>query len=215
MVSNHLSLAFYWIIYCVLHSVLADIRVKAFFQKKWNTYYQYYRLGYNLFAFVGLALILWFQLSIKPIHLFKITVPLQTIGVLIAIGGLALMLVCIKKYFSDLSGLLSLKRKKLSPPLIISGVHRYVRHPLYLGTFIFIWGLVILFPMLSLLISNVIITAYTIIGIGLEEKKLVIDFGEHYQSYQKNVPKLVPKMRLARCLNTTNAKSTELADKGN
>ena len=72
------------------------------------------------------------------------------------------------------------------------GFHRYVRHPLYLGTFITIWAGFLLLPLISLLISNAIITIYTLIGIELEEKKLILEFGEDYREYQNRVPRLIP-----------------------
>ena len=77
------------------------------------------------------------------------------------------MILCIKNYFLSLSGLKSLLNESYSNELIIKGVHRYVRHPLYLGTFAFIWGLWLLLPTVSFLIVNVIITTYTLVGIRL------------------------------------------------
>jgi protein-S-isoprenylcysteine O-methyltransferase Ste14 len=79
--------------------------------------------------------------------------------------------------------------------LQISGVHRYVRHPLYLGTFIFLWGLFLLIPLWSSLIAVVLIQAYTQTGIIFEEKKLVAEFGDQYRDYQQAVPKLIPGLR--------------------
>jgi methanethiol S-methyltransferase len=55
--------------------------------------------------------------------------------------------------------------------------------------------LFLLLPYLSLLIANSIITVYTLIGIGLEEKKLVNEFGESYSNYQASVPKLIPFLK--------------------
>jgi protein-S-isoprenylcysteine O-methyltransferase Ste14 len=68
-----------------------------------------------------------------------------------------------------------------------------VRHPLYAGTFIFIWGLFILVPSLSLLISNTIITIYTLIGLRFEEQKLEKEFGDAYKTYKQKVPMIIPK----------------------
>ena len=79
--------------------------------------------------------------------------------------------------------------------LYIAGLHRYVRHPLYLGTFIFIWGLWIVVPTLSLLIANAIITIYTLIAIPLEEKKLIKEFGDAYKRYTETVPRIIPRFR--------------------
>jgi protein-S-isoprenylcysteine O-methyltransferase Ste14 len=55
-----------------------------------------------------------------------------------------------------------------------------------------LWGLFIILPYLSFLISNIIITIYTLIGIELEEKKLELEFGESYRQYKQKVPKLLP-----------------------
>jgi protein-S-isoprenylcysteine O-methyltransferase Ste14 len=113
----------------------------------------------------------------------------------LGLSGLSLMLVCIKKYFISLSGLLSLVKETVSHQLLITGIHRYIRHPLYLGTFTFLWGLFLTTPYLSLLIANSIITVYTLIGIRLEETKLINEFGENYKLYQKKVPKLIPSFK--------------------
>jgi len=37
-----------------------------------------------------------------------------------------------------------------------------------------------------------VLTAYIIIGTRLEEKKLVLEFGESYTKYQHEVPMLIP-----------------------
>ena len=92
----------------------------------------------------------------------------------------------------SISGLRSLLIENVRNELQIRGIHKYVRHPLYLGTFVFIWGLFLLFPVLSLLVTNAIITIYTLIGIQFEEKKLIDEFGESYRQYRAAVPKLIP-----------------------
>jgi protein-S-isoprenylcysteine O-methyltransferase Ste14 len=110
--------------------------------------------------------------------------------------GAAIMLICIKKYFLSLSGLKSLfANKVVANELRIDGIHKYVRHPLYLGTFIFIWGGFLLLPLLSLLISISIITIYTLIGIRLEEEKLLAEFGETYRKYILLTPMIIPGLK--------------------
>jgi methanethiol S-methyltransferase len=193
MLINHIILATLWIVYVVLHSVLASLGLKSRMQKKLGGKYKHYRLGYTVFAFVFLAVIVWYQLSIATIRFYKPGFLVVIAGYLVAITGFGIMLTCIKKYFMSLSGLRSLFQETVYPELIISGIHRHVRHPLYLGTFIFIWGLAVLFPYLSLIITNAIITIYTLIAIKFEEDKLVKEFGEQYTIYQKTVPKIIPK----------------------
>jgi protein-S-isoprenylcysteine O-methyltransferase Ste14 len=72
------------------------------------------------------------------------------------------------------------------------GLHRYVRHPLYFGTLLFIWSLFFIYPYLNNLLACIVITGYTVFGAMLEEKKLVAEFGEKYVDYKKQVPMLIP-----------------------
>lgn len=191
MILNHIILATLWIIYCVLHSVLASEWLKRKLRNRMNNF-KWYRLWYTIFAFVFLAGLLYYQIKISTVKLFNVNNLLLIAGSLIAFSGLTLMAICIRKYFMNLSGLRSLAIEDFSNELQITGIHKYLRHPLYLGTFCFIWGLFLLLPILSLLISNTIITVYTLIGIELEEQKLINEFGESYLRYKASVPKLVP-----------------------
>ena len=195
---NHIILAFLWILYCVLHSVLADTGIKKRLSQAMGKNYRYYRLFYNIFAFLFLVALIYFQVSISTAQLFEVSTPILIAGFIIAFSGMVLMVICIGKYFFNISGLRSLVHEEVANVLVISGIHKYVRHPLYLGTFAFIWGLFLLLPYFSLLISDTIITVYTLIGIGLEEKKLISEFGDSYSQYRSQVPKLIPMLKLKR-----------------
>ena len=189
MIYDYILLSFLWIAYCFLHSFLADSSVKTAIQHKTGTSNRFYRLAYNIFAIAGLVATIGFQLNAKPLPLFvqsPVTVLLAAVFIL---SGLFIMLLCIIKYFKQLSGL-----KNIKPTLVTSGLHRFVRHPLYFGTFIFLGGIVFVFPLLTNLLSFVIIVLYTLWGIGLEEKKLVKIFGEDYIRYQNSVPKIIPRI---------------------
>jgi protein-S-isoprenylcysteine O-methyltransferase Ste14 len=197
VVKQHIVLAVGWIIFCVLHSLLASIRVKQKIAKSSGIFFKYYRLYYTLFAFITFTAVLIYQLKLSSPYVFSPNAISYTIGVFIGITGLAIMIVCIKKYFSNLSGLktLYIDEFKSGNSLIITGIHRYVRHPLYAGTFLFIWGLFVFMPYASFLISNFIITCYTLIGIRFEEQKLVREFGPQYEEYKKRVPKIIPSFK--------------------
>ncbi|MSQ94549.1 MAG: isoprenylcysteine carboxylmethyltransferase family protein [Gemmataceae bacterium] len=75
-------------------------------------------------------------------------------------------------------------------PLCIEGPYRYVRHPLMLGFLIAIWAQPIMPP--ELLMMNVELTVYVLIAIPLEERDLVRDFGEEYETYRTKVARLIP-----------------------
>lgn len=192
MLQAHLLLALLWIGFGLLHSVLASASLKAWFTQRWPKQAVHYRLWYTLFAFVTFGLVLWYTIILQSPLLFTTNGATQLAGGIIAVTGLVIMAVCIKKYFLSLSGLKSLFTKRPSHQLMISGIHRFMRHPLYAGTFLAIWGGFIFYPTLSFFITNFIITAYTLIGIRFEEKKLLAEFGADYKTYRQTVPKLIP-----------------------
>ena len=95
--------------------------------------------------------------------------------------------ICIKKYFKQMIGIMP-----AVPKLEISGIHKFVRHPLYLGTFLFLIGLFLAFPLLTNLIGVSIIIIYTLIGIKIKKKKLIKLFGSSYELYKEKVPMIIP-----------------------
>ncbi len=104
------------------------------------------------------------------------------------------MMVAIYKYFNLLSGVRSLYQEKQVAELKVDGVHKYMRHPLYTGTLLFLWGVFFIFPYVNNLIAVLLITLYVLIGIKYEERKLVVEFGDSYRNYQLTVPKLIPRL---------------------
>ncbi len=74
-------------------------------------------------------------------------------------------------------------------PLASRGLHRYVRHPLYSALFLCLWGLVN--DPLSLA-TAVWGSLYTLIGTYFEERKLISQYGEAYETYRRRVPAFLP-----------------------
>lgn len=190
MLEKYILLSLFWLFFCVLHSVLADIKIKFILHKTFLFRLIPYRITYNVWAFVSLAAVLIYQFSFDSPALFQRNLLVIITGALIAAAGLFIMIICIKKYFLQLSGL----QDSYNDNLQVTGIHTKIRHPLYSGTFLFIIGLWILMPTWSNLLSVSIIIVYTLIGIILEEKKLVLHFGDQYIQYKKNVPALIPKI---------------------
>ncbi|MEP6926989.1 MAG: isoprenylcysteine carboxylmethyltransferase family protein [Ginsengibacter sp.] len=189
---NHWILFFLWIFYCVIHSTLATAKVKSIFEKASGKFFRYYRLAYTIFAAVTLLLILYFQYSFASPALINQSTIKYISFVIFVLPGLIIMMISILKYFKLLSGVRSLFEGNLPTELQKKGIHRYVRHPLYSGTLLFIWGLFFIFPMVNNLIAVGVITGYVLIGIRLEEKKLLIEFGNLYKDYISEVPMLIP-----------------------
>jgi methanethiol S-methyltransferase len=195
MLYQHFILIFLWIVYCVTHSILASLQVKHIFKKIMKADFKYYRFIYTIFALAGLTALVIYQLRITTPVLFKKIPFVQIIGSVISLAGLSIMSLCVFNYFNSVSGVRWLTDNQYESKLVLKNIHKRVRHPLYMGTFLFIWGLLLIFPLFSLLVTNSIITIYTLIGIRLEEKKLVSEFGENYKTYQQTVPKIIPRFK--------------------
>jgi len=192
---NYFLLILYWIIYYAIHSILASTSLKVFFQKKWPEYFRYYRLSYSIFATISLGFLLYFQYSFKSPVLIKSNLLKYLSVLFLIIPGFVIMLISIKKYFLLLSGVRSLFTPIPASELKVNGIHRFVRHPLYSGTILFVWGLFFFFPLLNNLISVVLLSLYVLIGITFEEKKLKKEFGKNYEEYILKVPMLIPFFR--------------------
>src|SRR5207302_7200524 len=124
-------------------------------------YFTYYRLIYSCIAAITLLLLLIFQFNHASRQLFKPAWPFVMVCIVFSIIGLSIMIVCIKKYFLNLSGVDVLIKRQRVPVLEQQGLHGYVRHPLYAGTLLFIWSIFFIFPFLNNLIACIIITLYT------------------------------------------------------
>ena len=194
MIKSHIILASGWILFCILHSVFASLKFKRIAEPLMGKQYKHYRFYYTIFAFAGFAAIMIYLFTISSYRLFIVTQITTIIGIVVAVFGFIIMSVCILKYFMQLSGLKKVIGHEPGNELMITGIHKIVRHPLYTATFIFIWGLLILYPYLSLLIVDTIITAYTLIGLHFEEQKLEKEFGNAYRVYKQKVPMLIPRL---------------------
>ncbi len=194
--NDHWLLMILWLGYCIVHSVLADVGIKIYIQKVMGSAFKFYRPIYSFFSLVTLVFLLWFQFSIQSLLLFKSIIYLYIAAALLGLTGLGIMIMCISKYFYELSGLQAIQHSQAKNTLQQSGLHRYVRHPLYFGTLLFVWSLFFVLPSLSNLIAAIIITLYTLLGIRLEEKKLMLEYGDSYIDYIKRVPMLIPGLKL-------------------
>ena len=75
---------------------------------------------------------------------------------------------------------------KFRAPLL----YRHVRHPIYLGVLLAVWAT----PAMTVghLQFAMLITGYILIGIQLEERDLIRQFGDQYRRYRQRAAMLVP-----------------------
>ena len=195
LLTHHIILAVLWILFGVLHSVLAADWFKRIMLSRLGRHYKYYTFAYSIIATLSLAGTLAYQFSIPQQWLWVMPVWGQILMLLPLLTGLYIMGAMIKKYFFALSGISVFYKKQAPVELELGGWNHYVRHPLYFGTLLFVWSLCFIFPTLGNVIACSIITAYTLAGTVLEERKLVMQFGKAYADYQQRVPMIIPMFR--------------------
>jgi methanethiol S-methyltransferase len=184
---NNVILALFWVGYGIVHSVLASDRVKNLFPTK------YYRLIYNLLAITLVIPILYFQITTESKRLMEDSIFNQILGGIMMFAGIFVMYLSFKNY--DIKEFIGTDfQNKNQSELTTEGLSEFVRHPLYVGILLFIWGSFGFFSTETYLTTALFLSAYVRIGIYFEEKKLVRTFGKKYEDYQKNVPMLIPRL---------------------
>lgn len=191
----YLLLALFWGLFCSIHSVLAADRVKEWVRTHIQGLYPYYRLVYNLIALATLSGTIYYHGSLPEQDLFRTPAGTDVLGwTLIVIGGVIVGW-SIRGY--DTSEMLGMRQigerfPQAHDTLNTGGFNSYVRHPLYFGSLLFIWGFLIERATLAMLIAAILLTGYLYVGVRLEEQKLVRAFGKAYRNYQQRVPMLIP-----------------------
>jgi len=118
--------------------------------------------------------------------------PRQLVGLVAVAVGVVLLIACIWEFAKSGRGTLS----PVDPPreLVVRGLYRYVRNPMYLSVTVILLGEVLLAWSRALLLYwavwvvlvNVFVTWY-------EEPALRRQFGESYERYARNVRRWLPR----------------------
>lgn len=189
-----LSLA--WLLYGAIHSLMAGKAFKDLMLKILGKKFRFYRLIYNVFAFALLIPVLTLQFSTEKVSLWQASDYQQVIGKFICVFGVIFIATALQGYdLGEFSGL-DFKKKNEPPALKTDGLLEYVRHPIYFGILLLVWGLFISDASTRSLAGAIAVTIYLLVGIHFEEKKLIVTFGEQYKKYQKEVAMLIPFLKV-------------------
>jgi protein-S-isoprenylcysteine O-methyltransferase Ste14 len=183
-------------LFAIQHSVMAR---KGF--KRWWTQFvspAVERATYVLAATLALMLLLW-QWRPIPTIVWETTDPMAVIALI----GLSLTgwLIVLASTFMinhfELFGLHQvvnhLMRREMGEVRFKTPMlYKLVRHPIYLGFIIAFWAT----PVMTAghLLFAAVTTAYIFVGIMLEERDLVDQFGDQYRSYRERVGMITPKI---------------------
>jgi len=159
-----------------------------------------YRLLYNGLSLIHLFVVFavgraWLDTQIYVLFSSPVIAYLLS---LIKIAGVIIIILALTKYdLGRFSGLTQVRvREYMSDaapePLQRSGLNQWVRHPLYSGAFLVLWGEAnSSFGVWTALWGSM----YLLIGTMLEERKLVRLYGNAYRDYQYEIPMYFPIRR--------------------
>jgi protein-S-isoprenylcysteine O-methyltransferase Ste14 len=180
-------------IFAIQHSVMA----RPAFKRWWTRLVPkpVERSTYVLFASAALALLLW-QWRPLPDLLWNVQdrVAVAALQAVFWLGwGVLLASTFLINHF-ELFGLQQVFSTRKAPPaqaFRTPGFYRYVRHPIYLGFLLAFWAT----PAMSVghLLFAIATTGYILIGIALEERDLIDQFGDAYRRYREQVGMLIPR----------------------
>lgn len=184
-------------LFAIQHSVMARPAFKRWWTRLVPPAVE--RSTYVLLASLTLALLFW-QWRPLPMPLWTVEnrVGVLALHAVFWLGwGVLLVSTFLINHF-ELFGLRQvvarLRNRALPEPTFDTPLfYRHVRHPIYLGFLLSFWAT----PSMTVghLLFCVATTGYILIGIQLEERDLIAQFGGRYRAYREQVGMLLPWVR--------------------
>lgn len=147
----------------------------------WTIVFPGFFAGYLPWRFFGLRSVV-----------IDLRIPLHWSGLLLMTLGVALLGVCIFEFARTGRGTLA----PVDPPrvLVVRGLYRYVRNPMYLSVTLIVWGEILLTRSGALFVYWVIwFAAANLFVRGYEEPALRRQFGAGYERYSATVGRWFPR----------------------
>jgi len=140
---------------------------------------------------------LWIPVAAPVVWRVQNAAAVAAIWGLFALGWVIAMLSTFLLDHFDLFGLRQsfsglLKRPAPDSAFRTPLLYRHVRHPLYLGFLLTFWAVPVMTP--GHLLLSLGLTAYILVGIAFEERDLLLQFGERYRLYRRQVGMLLPRI---------------------
>jgi protein-S-isoprenylcysteine O-methyltransferase Ste14 len=191
--TSPLIIFFAFALYGVAHSFLASRAAKDWARRRFGerVFDVTYRLFFNTVGVVSLLPVFFLVIWLPNQPLYSVPATLRPVFLAGQVAAVLILAAALNKTDAlDFAGLRQLGEQTKSPPLVTGGVYRWMRHPLYTGSMLFLW----LIPEVSVnfFALNVAITLYFVIGAIFEERKLERYFGKAYTDYKARTPMFIP-----------------------
>lgn len=194
---EYLIISFLWIAYCALHSYLISTKVTNSAARILKKYYAFYRLFYVALSLVLLIPLIKYTVQYNGGIILSYGPALNIIRLVLMYASFLIFFLAFffsydPLHFFGIRQIMNMGKSAgsaMETAISRKGLLGIIRHPMYLALIIFLWTQVFT---LTDIIVNTILTVYVIIGTWLEEKKLILEFGDAYVKYQHEVPMLIP-----------------------
>jgi protein-S-isoprenylcysteine O-methyltransferase Ste14 len=193
---KHVIAVLLWVLWCTLHSTMIATPVTDYLKKKSGDRFRFYRLFFNAVSFATLLPVVYYSIPIRQAPIFRWEGPLMIVKYLLLAASITLFVAGGRHYsMTQFLGIRQIRTGRATLALSeyntfdTSGILSAIRHPWYTASIMFIWAKDI---SLSTLLINIVISAYFVVGTILEERKLLLEFGEKYREYQKSVSMFIP-----------------------
>jgi protein-S-isoprenylcysteine O-methyltransferase Ste14 len=193
--STYFYLIIWWVVFFAVHSIMASSTLKNKINLLNPVFKSYYRLAFNIVSTLLLIPIVYVYYMLPTEYLFTPTLLYQLVGVLLSVAGIYIVIDGFKNYRTDeFLGTYQINNHHDFHPTKLSrtGWNGVVRHPLYFGGIILVFGLILIIPTAKLGITNLLVVGYLYVGSLWEEKKLKSEFGSDYTEYKSEVSMLIP-----------------------
>lgn len=145
-----------------------------------------------VFQVLGLVLLIAiFVVSFEPLYSLggPVLSPMTVMASLMFVVGLVISVWAQVTISTNYSWTLEIRE---GHTLVVTGLYRYVRHPIYLGTFIRIVAIPVFTSSLPGFVLALLSLPVLNYRIGLEEGMLIEEFGEEYERYRERTWRLFP-----------------------
>ena len=189
---EHISYAAGWLAFALLHSLTAGAQPGRGLARIFGNAH---RLAYNALAVVEIAAVLaWGAAVGHHARTFAMAATLAPLRWAMLVAGAVLLVAGMRSYrlgpfvgWAQLRGDAGAENQ----PLVIDGLHKRMRHPLYTAALLLLWGRVTNELGLATAMWG---SLYLWIGSLFEERRLIAQYGSDYRLYRDRTPRFWPRL---------------------